>query len=107
MNEVIENLSKIGFGGMFGAATAQVASLFHVFVYANGDPVSEQSILLTGALIGASLGRLLDRMIFTPVADSRKRALLLREILALPVSRERKEDLRCQLMIEAIKKKEP
>jgi hypothetical protein len=92
---VLENLGKLGLGGLFGGAVAHILLMFFQFEYADGTIVNSQDIMLIGAFLGASLGRLVDRMLFVPLETSRRRRLLIEDI--------RRQRLPVQIRNELIK----
>lgn len=96
MIAVLENLGKLGLGGLFGGAVAQLILIFFQFEAANGTPIEPQNIILCGAFFGASLGRILDRLLFVPMESSRRRRSLIADI--------RSERLPVQLRNELISK---
>ncbi|GAB5469814.1 MAG: hypothetical protein Kilf2KO_28440 [Rhodospirillales bacterium] len=100
MFTVLENLGKLGLGGLFGGAVAHVLLLFFQFSYADGTPVDNENLLLCGAFFGASLGRVVDKLLFDPMVGSKRRRILIEEIRAQRLPVELRNELISKVYIE-------
>ena len=102
---VLENIGKLGLGGLFGGAVAKIALIFFEFSSANGALVEPSSIVLCGAFLGASIGRLLDRLFFVPLETSKRRRKIIADIRSERLPIELRNDLISKVYLEDIEKR--
>lgn len=105
MSAVLENLGKLGLGGLFGGAVAQILLMFFQFSSADGTPIDPQNVLLCGAFFGASIGRLLDRMLFVPLENSIRRRKLIADIRTERLPAQLRNDLISRVYLDDIERR--